>query len=191
MLSEKLKENTKQHHQLLEKKMVVRMKSVSTQNEYAQLLSLFYSFFGGLEVVIDRYIDTALLPDYAQRRKSAALADDLLELSAQLPLFALRNDLPEIRDHIQCIGALYVMEGSTLGGKIIAKMMMQQLNVTDMPGLSFFKGYGEQTMAMWQIFKQYIDIPLSATEQEIIIQSANDTFLQFSNWFDKHASINT
>lgn len=187
MLSEKLKEHTKQHHQLLEKKMVVQMKSITTQTDYTKLLSLFYSFFGGLELVIDRYIDTTLLPDYSQRRKSAALANDLLELSAQLPLFALKNDLPEIKDHIQCIGALYVMEGSTLGGKIIAKMMMQQMNVTNMSGLSFFYGYGEQTMAMWQIFKQSIDIPLSGTEQEIIIQSANDTFLQFSNWFDKHA----
>lgn len=187
MLSEKLKENTKQYHQLLEKKMVVKMKSITTLSEYVQLLSLFYSFFGGLELSIDRYIDTTLLPDYAQRRKSSALANDLLALSASLPLFALKNNLPEIRDHIQCIGALYVMEGSTLGGKVIAKMMLQQMEVTNMPGLSFFNGYGEHTMAMWQIFKQSIDTPLSGTEQDIIIQSANDTFLQFSNWFDKHA----
>ena len=187
MLSEKLKEHTKQHHQLLEKKMVAQMKAITTPQEYAKLLSVFYSFFGGLEMALDKCIDLTLLPDYAQRRKSTALAQDLLDLSAPLPFFALRNDLPEIRDHIQSIGALYVMEGSTLGGKIIAKMMLQQLNVTDMPGLTFFNGYGEQTMSMWQTFKNSIDIPLSSTEVEIIIQSANDTFLQFSNWFDKHA----
>ena len=187
MLSEKLKEHTKQHHQLLEKKMVAQMRSITSQQEYAKLLGLFYSFFGGLELSIDKYIDLALLPDYPQRRKSTALADDLLQLSANLPLFALRNDLPEIRDHIQSIGALYVMEGSTLGGKIIAKMMLQQMNVTEMPGLTFFNGYGEQTMSMWLTFKKSIDTPLSSTEIEIIIKSANDTFLQFSNWFDKHA----
>ena len=187
MLSEKLKEHTKQHHQLLEKKMVAQMRSITTPQEYAKLLGLFYSFFGGLELSVDKHIDLALLPDYPQRRKSAALAYDLLELSAPLPLFALRNDLPEIRDHIQSIGALYVMEGSTLGGKIIAKMMLQQMNVTEMPGLTFFNGYGEQTMSMWLTFKKSIDTPLSSTEIEIIIKSANDTFLQFSNWFDKHA----
>ncbi len=187
MLSEELKLNTKEQHQLLEKKMVEEMKSITTLQDYAHLLSLFYSFFGGLELAIDKYINTTILPDYALRRKSAALANDLVELCKPLPVLALKSDLPEIRDHLQSIGALYVMEGSTLGGKVIAKMMLKQLNLTEMKGVTFFTGYGEQTMRMWQTFKQTIDIPLSASEIEIITKSANDTFLQFSNWFDKHA----
>ena len=187
MLSEELKLNTKQQHQLLEKKMVAQMKSITTTNEYAKLLSLFYSFFGGLEAAIDKYLDSSLLPDYPLRRKSAALALDLNNLSNPLPVIAFKNDLPEIKDHLQSIGALYVMEGSTLGGRIISKMMLQQLNLVEMDSLTFFNGYGEQTMSMWQIFKQSIDIPLSATEVDIIIKSANDTFMQFCNWFDKHA----
>lgn len=189
MLSEELKLNTKQQHQILEKKMLSKMKLISNEQEYAALLSLFYSFFGGIELSADKYIDLTILPDYYHRRKSAALAFDLSELSKPLPELALRNDLPEIRDHLQCIGALYVMEGSTLGGKVIAKMMLLQLEKTEMPGLSFFNGYGDQTMIMWQKFKQSIDMPLSATEAEIIIKSANDTFLRFSNWFDKHENL--
>ena len=189
MLSGELKLNTKHQHQILEKKMLSRMKLVNTPEGYAQLLCLFYSFFGGVELAVDKYIDLKILPDYFLRRKAAALAYDILELSKPLPLLTLRNDLPEIRDHLQCIGALYVMEGSTLGGKIIAKMMLLQLNKIEMPGLSFFNGYGDQTMSMWQKFKQAIDVPLSATEAEIIIKSANDTFLKFGNWFDMQENL--
>ena len=72
MLSEELKLNTKQQHQNLEKKMLSKMKLISNEQEYAALLSLFYSFFGGIELSADKYIDLTILPDYYHRRKSAA-----------------------------------------------------------------------------------------------------------------------
>jgi len=187
MLSEKLKENTKSNHQLLEKKVVGQLKAMRSKQDYAKLLTLFYSFFGGLELAINQCIDTSNLPDYAQRRKTSALADDLEQLGAALPKFACGDEIPQINNHLQALGALYVIEGSTLGGKIISKMVSQQLNLTDASGLSFFNGYGDQSEYMWGIFKQSIDQPLSPADEEQVIQSANETFLQFGLWFDRHA----
>jgi heme oxygenase len=185
MLSEKLKEKTKLNHQLLEKKLVGKLKAMRSKQDYTELLALFYSFFGGLELAIDQHIDTSHLPDYPQRRKTAALAHDITELGAGLPVLAGGNEIPPINNHLQALGALYVIEGSTLGGKIISKMISGQLQLS--AGLSFFNGYGEQTENMWQIFKQSIDQPLEAIEEDKVILSANDTFLQFSRWFDQHA----
>jgi len=185
MLSEQLKAGTKLNHQLLEKKMVAAIRAISSIKDYEQLLIVFYSFFGGLEAAINIHIDRTQLPDYAQRRKTAALADDLAKLGGLLPQLAPPNDLPAILNHLQALGALYVIEGSTLGGSIISKMVSRQLNMHDNAGLSFFNGYGNDTEEMWQIFKQTLDTSVKPPDEETVIQAANETFLKFGNWFDK------
>ncbi|WP_069658105.1 biliverdin-producing heme oxygenase [Arcticibacter eurypsychrophilus] len=185
MLSEKIKISTKNSHQSLENKLIVPMKSIHDRESLSQLLVLFYSFFGGLEININKHIDYTFLPDYADRRKTAALVNDLNQLETALPSLASNDDLPEINNHLQALGALYVIEGSTLGGKFISKMVRQQIDLPIVTGLSFFDGYGSNTDSMWQLFKQFMDQPLKANEEAMVIQSANDTFAKFSQWVDK------
>jgi heme oxygenase (biliverdin-IX-beta and delta-forming) len=184
LLSEQLKDATKTNHQLLEKKLITHLKAVRTPADYAAILALFYGFFGGMETHINEHLDTASLPDHPQRRKAAALAHDLSSLHTALPPLATGTDVPAINNHLQALGALYVMEGSTLGGKIIAKMMKAQLKQTE--GMVFFEGYGDATEAMWQTFRAVLDQPLSHLEKETVVQSADETFLKFRQWFDRH-----
>lgn len=184
MLSDKLKQETKTNHQLLEKALVGNLKGIRSKTEYTDLLKLFYSYFGGLEMRINEIIDTNLLPDSNQRRKTAALAQDLEDLGSEIPAKASGNALPTINLHLQALGALYVIEGSTLGGKIISKMMQQHLGLTG-SGLSFFSGYGEQTEHMWDTFKEVLDQQARNPEEEaVVIAAANETFLKFGKWFD-------
>jgi heme oxygenase len=183
MLSEKLKEETKQNHQILEKALVGKMKAIRSVEEYANLLTFFYSYFGGLETLIDTTIDTAQLPDSHQRRKTQAIADDIISLGGTVPQKATGQALPRITDHLEALGALYVIEGSTLGGKIISKMMQQQLNLGE-KGLSFFTSYGDKTEAMWESFKDALNQQAQNPEQEaVVIAAANQTFLKFGEWF--------
>jgi heme oxygenase len=184
MLSEKIKEETKQNHQLLEKKLVAFMRGIRSEQDYVQLLTLFYGFFGGLELAIDAQLDHSQLPDYKLRRKTAALAEDLAQFGKTAPPLAHTDELPGINNHLQALGALYVIEGSTLGGTIISKMIKQQLAIVDNQGLSFFNGYGEKTEKMWQDFKTFLNEPLKPGEATMVIRSANDTFKKFSQWFD-------
>lgn len=184
MLSEEIKEATKINHQLLEKKLIAIIRSIRNKSDYAQLLVIFYRFFGSLEITINRHLDLSCMPDYPHRRKSVALANDLNLLGLAPPQLPNANELPEINDHFQATGALYVIEGSTLGGRIISKIIQQQLNLADMNGLTFFKGYGDRTYRMWQHFKYSIDQVSNESKKNSIIQSANDTFIQFSKWFD-------
>ncbi len=185
MLSDKLKEETKQNHQVLEKALVGRLKAIRSPQEYANLLKLFYGYFGGLEVLINKAIDSTMLTDSVQRRKTQAIADDILTLSEDVPIKATGDDLPRINDHLEALGALYVIEGSTLGGKIISKMMAQQLGLDK--GMSFFAGYGDKTERMWDTFKQALNSQAQNPEQEaVVIAAANETFLKFGDWFEKH-----
>jgi heme oxygenase len=187
MLSEKLKEETKTNHQILEKELIGRLKAVGSVQEYTSLLGLFYGYFGGLETSINSVIDINQLPDSNQRRKTQAIADDINALDGTVPEKATGDALPHISSHLEAIGALYVIEGSTLGGTIISKMMQKQLGLAD-NGLSFFLGYGEQTEAMWDKFKDTLDQQAQNPEQEaVIIAAANQTFLKFGEWFKAHS----
>ena len=183
MLSDILKQNTLANHQLLESKLIGQMRSIRNEQDYGKLLSVFYSFFGGLELTIAKHSINLYLPDYLTRRKTAALANDLQFINAELPTLAEGNDVPQILDIYQAFGALYVIEGSTLGGKVISKMLGKQLDL-DSENLSFFNAYGEQTTSMWLTFKLLINQPMYALKEDVIVATANDTFLKFSNWFD-------
>jgi heme oxygenase len=188
MLSQELKEATKINHQVLEKKLIGRIKSIRSKKDYGELLITFYAFFGGLECALKKHLDLSRLPDYPDRRKTSALEHDLKEMGIALPGLTPVTDLPAINSHFHSLGVLYVMEGSTLGGKIITKMILQQSILIEPSQLSFFIGYGDKTEYMWEAFKHSIDQPLASYEKEIIIRAANNTFVQFSEWFN-HSQV--
>ncbi|QQL49758.1 biliverdin-producing heme oxygenase [Mucilaginibacter ginkgonis] len=182
MLSDNLKEQTLANHQQLEKLLVGKIKSVATEQDYINLLQLFYGYFGGLEKVIDQYIGKDQLPDYNHRRKTDAIADDIASLGGTPVQEATGADLPLIDDTAKAFGALYVIEGSTLGGSIISKMISSKLGLQN--GLSFFNGYGEASHKMWGIFKAALN-NLPENDGQEIIRSANDTFAGFDAWIKK------
>ncbi|MBB5397203.1 biliverdin-producing heme oxygenase [Mucilaginibacter sp. AK015] len=184
MLSDKLKEETKKNHQVLEKALIGHLRAIRSVSEYITLLQLFYGYFGGLEMLMDKAIDDKSLVDSTERRKTQAIANDILILGGTVPAIATGYNLPAIHSHLQALGALYVIEGSTLGGKIISKMIQQQLG-TDM-GLSFFAGYGDKTDEMWASFKNVLDTQCHTPEQEAVVTAAaNETFSKFYYWFNK------
>ncbi|PJJ79669.1 biliverdin-producing heme oxygenase [Mucilaginibacter auburnensis] len=186
MLTEKIKATTLQYHQETEKILVGKMKSMRSVADYAHILELFYGYFGGLELLIDKHINTQNLPDYTDRRKTAALANDLTNLKGNLPPKAEDTELPQINNLLQAFGALYVIEGSTLGGKIISKMVQQHLGITDGQGLSFFNGYGEDTGNKWVQFQQKLNaIAPTEAQQTEVIAAANNTFEKFRDWMVK------
>ncbi|MFD0795747.1 biliverdin-producing heme oxygenase [Mucilaginibacter litoreus] len=189
MLSEILKEETRENHQQLEKMLIGKLKAVSGVKDYADLLKYFYGYFGGLEDQINQAIDPDLLPDNADRRKTQSIAEDIKALGETVPAKANSDTLPRIKNHLEALGALYVIEGSTLGGKIISKMMEQQLALNG-AGLSFFTGYGDRTGQMWETFKQVLDQQAANPEQEaVVIAAANETFLKFGEWFARNKTV--
>ncbi|MCD8742283.1 biliverdin-producing heme oxygenase [Mucilaginibacter roseus] len=187
MLSEKLKEETKTYHHQTEVALIGRIKAISDKEDYASLLKMFYGYFGGLEKHIDNAIDTSLMDDYHQRRKTSAIAEDLEALNADVPAVAEGGDLPEITSHLQALGALYVIEGSTLGGKIISKMIAQKLDPLHGEALSFFNSYGDDTMKMWNSFKEKMNNQAQTeAEKATVTESANNTFRHFADWIARY-----
>ena len=180
-LSDHLKEQTKTQHQMLEKQIIPLIKAIRITKDYSDLLMYFYTFFGGLELLVDGALHTACLPDYLQRRKISLLSNDLHAMDVPVQPFANGKDLPTIGSHLQALGAMYVMEGSTLGGQHISKMINDQIN--QVTALAFFNAYKSETQNMWTAFKSAIDeMLLDSSEEAVVIKAANDTFTRFSAW---------
>lgn len=178
-LSLVLKQKTEVSHQQLEKILINKLKSISSVADYVEILKAFYSYINPLENSINHHIDKSIIPDYSKRRKSEPLKSDLAYFNStpESPV----SDIPPIQNTYQAIGALYVLEGSTLGGQIISKMISQKLQLPDLRGLSFFKSYGEETLSMWNTFKNTLNKQIAPEEHDSVVQTAEQTFIKFKN----------
>lgn len=186
MFNEQLKSITKEAHQELEKLVILQIKEIRSDAGYAVLLRNFYTYFGALEASITPFITNDVLPDFTERRKSANLKQDLADLGAGVSDIDTGTvALPHIGNALEAMGALYVMEGSTMGGGIIVKMLREKCNINR--GLSFFSGYGDNTQAMWQKFTTALNSHISAPGDDMtVINAANETFKKFSILFKQH-----
>ena len=181
-----LKHRTIEAHQELESLLIPKLHVVHTKVEYAQLLATFYGYFAPVEKLIGQFITPEHLPDIIQRRKAAYLLNDLARLDVRSESLSLSTYLPQIENEAQAWGALYVLEGSTLGGRGITKMLLKQCPQLTVDELSFFNGYREATGPMWTSFQKTLnDLGYTSQELSIIVGSANDTFLKFKQWIQQ------
>lgn len=180
MLSTTIKEATKEAHLQLEKKVVQKLKAIRSNQDYADLLRHFYAYFNHLEKAIAPFVTIDVLPDYPQRRNSSYIKTDIEALGGDINNLP-ETTVPEITNTTQALGALYVMEGSIMGGSIIVQMLAKG-GITE--GVSFFSGYGPATGQMWGAFIGVLNASAVNENQEAIaVKTANETFKHFAAVF--------
>ncbi len=81
--------------------------------------------------------------------------------------------LPATQDGF--LGLMYVVEGSKLGGVVIARNLAKTLGCGPATGAGFFCGEGDSTHLGWQRFLALLELKCQDIEQ--CAQSAQDTFL--------------
>lgn len=172
----RLKEETKTAHQALEKKVILQLKAIRSEADYASFIQAFYLYFNALEKKLAAYINDTVLNDLSIRRNSNHLKADLHDLGFENSQ-EHKLQLPTIESLPQALGAMYVMEGSVMGGPIIVEMLRKH-GLTK--GFSFFSGYGAETGAMWNNFVTVLNERLqNAHAQQEAISAASDTFEKF------------
>jgi len=115
----------------------------------------------------------------------ARIARDLAALgSAPCPDEA--SDTFEISSFAHALGALYVMEGSTLGGRIILRHLETQEIDIPADAMSFFAGHGAETGSMWRFFVAKLDAfgELNPASCHAVQEGAQRTFQAVIAWFD-------
>lgn len=180
----RLKLETADLHQRVENRFRI-MDPTLTRQGYVLKLERLLGFHQPLETLIEPWRDRLAI-DWDARRKAHLLRADLEFLGrtpaeiAQLPCC---KALPELTDLGAVLGCVYVLEGSTLGGRMIAGHLAQHLGVVPGQGASFFSPYGDELMPRWRSFQQRLaELANSATPEDRIIDGARATFISFGDW---------
>jgi heme oxygenase (biliverdin-IX-beta and delta-forming) len=162
-----------------------RLASIPT---YRRFLQRLYGFYLPLEAVIHGQSKLGSILDLDARRKTHLLEADLLALGTTAENLAAIDRctrLPLLADSAAAAGSLYVLEGASLGGQIIARHLAAHLGITPKNGGSFFQCYGPHLKAMWSEFGAAVERTCdTATKQDGAIQAAIGTFECFTHWFE-------
>ncbi len=184
MILQKLKEKTSRQHTDVESHpLLLQLTSGELSLPiYKHILVKFYGFFSPLEERISQHSPEKYLEDFNERRKAILLLQDIEILNGHQPIKYCES-LPAIDDLYSAMGALYVMEGSTLGGQMISRHVEKALGLTPDQGTAFFYGYGKDTGQRWKAFQQaLLALNVSAVQQKKLIAASQETFDKLNHW---------
>ena len=178
MLQEKLKENTRPLHDQLEQLMFVDeiMQRTLTIDQYKKILLTNYIIHLNYEKLLHENLSKRIADqlDIGQRNKLPALALDLEEIGLTNDNIPSIQILP-ITTEAFALGALYVLEGSTLGGSMIYKQLLLNPRFNSSLGLHYYNFYGKELMPKWKQFVAVLNnLPL--TQHQEAISGANWMF---------------
>ncbi len=161
-----LREGTRAEHERLDG--LFEAFDLADAGAYARFLNAHAEALLPVEAALDGVADR-VIADWAERKRSAEVLADLAALGAPTPAApaaATIETIPAIA------GALYVIEGSRLGGRMLVKQVGAGLPTAYLGG--------EQPRGRWPALLDAIDAVLTddvATEQAVL--AARDVFDRF------------
>jgi heme oxygenase len=183
-----LRKQTASSHQKLEDNSLSKalLEEAVSVADYQHYLSALYGITVGCEEMLFPVVED-VVPDINRRYRSELIVNDLLatgfskEQIAALPVYKFTS-----KSASEAMGAIYVIEGSTLGGRVLYKHINKKLAFSAENGASYFWGYGDQTGSMWKSFiSHFTQFALESGQSAEIINSAIHTFTIIDNWLDE------
>jgi heme oxygenase len=155
-------------------------------DSYRDILGRLYGFWRGWQPQLTRLMDDPELLEPRQRLH--LLTNDLAALGVSRDALAAlpRCPLVPLHNAAEALGSLYVMEGSTLGGKTIRINVETCLGALGRASCSYFIGYGHNTGTMWRAFLIHLDAA-PANDFTRIGSGAVMTFERLGWWLTKTA----
>jgi heme oxygenase len=181
-----LRDGTLAQHRAIEKSLDLKA-SMASLTTYRQLLERLWGLHYAWENQARAQLDDNVLHG---RRRTPWLHADLCALGLSdeqiraLPVPAHGNDRWQ---HSAALGALYVLEGSSLGGEIIFRYGAQRLGIAPDHRGRFFYGYGPATAVMWHEFRELLQ---TEYEQERLtvgeaLAGAKAMFAHMEDWLSR------
>ncbi|QJT08937.1 biliverdin-producing heme oxygenase [Oceanidesulfovibrio marinus] len=160
-----------------------------TRDEYRAVLERFYGIVIPFEAFIAANIGGFDLGQpYAEIARRPDLERDLLffgadaEYIAALPLAEVdaRPDLPT------ALGLLYLMEGSRLGGLVIARSLQESLHVDPCHGAAYFSSRGKDPHMLNDELRNRLESWVTRTGKgDAVISAAREGFSLMNAWMDQ------
>jgi heme oxygenase len=148
---------------------------------YAKILTRLHPIVSAWETHLPLHPQRPNVAFVMERSRLTLLERDLDALNAGCNEPASCN-LPDFPNRAQLLGAMYVMEGSRLGGQIIARHVEDVLHLTFGEGTAYFRGFGDGTGPMWKEFINYLNTEVPNDQTDEVIVGAKKMFAAFGTW---------
>lgn len=193
LLSTRLRRTTAPLHSMLERALGLP-DAIRDRQDYCRLLGHFLGLYEPLELVFQRFDDWDRMGlALASRAHVASLASDLSVLGIDLDRVPRASPwmLPDLPSFPHGLGALYVLEGGTLGGRVILCALEERIGGEIAGATQFLGERGPTTGPMWQSFRATLDAfgharPRCCVE---VLSGADRMFRAILAWFTEHANL--
>ncbi|WP_209309937.1 biliverdin-producing heme oxygenase [Salinimicrobium oceani] len=181
---QRLKEETRELHEQVEGQNLAKliMNHSMDLETYKLLLLQNFIAYRATETEIKKH-----LPQFkGEKHQQLALDLSPLKISSEIPS---ENDIFECRSTAEALGAAYVVEGSALGGMVIAKHIPSCDGLKDIDPPHFFSG-SKSNLEDWKNFKITLEqYPFTEIEKVQAISKAKETFLFFERVFNRELAL--
>ena len=165
MISDLLKKSTRQLHDQTEAKFNSHkiFEATFSLADYRRLLEYNYLFLLNFEkIVFDKFSPSISEQLHLPQRRKLHLIEEEVQ---HLNILAAQPDLSiKVKNEAEAFGILYVMEGSTLGGNMIAKQLSKNKEFKNFE-FGYFQCYGEKTGFFWKNFREIMNQEISAEHE--------------------------
>ena len=181
-IHQRLRTETRPEHDAIELELDL-MQAALTLVAYRLRVEQFHGFYAAIEDRLGAQ-DAFEGPRPGPERKTPLLVADLLALGVAAPALLPRCEaLPELDGPADVLGCLYVLEGATLGGQVIARHLHATLGIGPSSGAAFFHGYGDETGARWRAFAARLAaFGGDEGQQDAMVRTAIGTFRALRLW---------
>lgn len=154
------------------------------RSAYRHLLMRTYGFYRPLEAALAAQ---GAFERFGTAPKRPALEQDLRALGVPEEAWAAVpqcGDLPAVDTVPQALGCMYVLEGASLGGRLIARHLADVLGIGPEDGAAFYNGALQPAGAGWRAFRRAaVDVmPAYAGQVPAAVTAARDTFRTLDAW---------
>jgi heme oxygenase len=150
---------------------------------YNILLNKLYAYYSELEKRYSVFFREYPGLDLEKRLRAKVLKSDLQNRKAEWPINK-KVVVPVIDSIRKATGALYVIEGSSLGARFICQSLAQA-GINETNGAAYFSGYGEETGKMWKIFVQFMnEVAITEADEQEVMDTAEKVFSSLYNWLN-------
>lgn len=188
---EKLKQNTAVPHTELEDltlSKAIISPDVSAKN-YLLYLDLMHDVIYNVESTVYPKLNS-VIPDINERKKLAYIQQDFTALGYEKS--NIKKNVLKLEDNFTigfAMGVMYVIEGSSLGGRVIYKNIQKNLGYDNESGAAYFSGYGDKTGSHWKNFMAALsEYEKEHNNADEIIAGASHAFKAITKHFTENSA---
>jgi heme oxygenase len=160
--------------------------STGGRERYLWFVARMYGFHAAIEPRLAEALSGAgaLGLDLERRRKAHLFAADLLHFELRPGKLPRCAALPRLDSPARALGALYVVEGSTLGGAFLLAQLGRALRIAPGAGASGIAPYGVALRDMWVGYARAVDrfVGANPAAEPEVIAAARETFEAIAAW---------